>query len=162
MYIRRAVPEDFNQIAEIYRFAQEFMIRTGNSKQWGHVYPSEELIKDDIISEKSHVICNKERICGVFALCYGEEPTYRKIEYGRWRNNEPYITIHRMAGDGKVNGLFELVSEHCKKCSDNIRVDTHQDNHIMQRQFEKYGFQKCGIIHVDDGSMRIAYQWVRA
>ena len=28
----------------------------------------------------------------------------------------------------------------------------------MQRVFEKNGFEKCGIIYVEDGSPRIAYQ----
>jgi hypothetical protein len=29
----------------------------------------------------------------------------------------------------------------------------------MQRLIEKSGFKKCGIIHVRDGSPRIAYHW---
>jgi RimJ/RimL family protein N-acetyltransferase len=40
----------------------------------------------------------------------------------------------------------------------NIRIDTHRDNAIMQHLLEKNGFVKCGIIYVEDGSPRIAYQ----
>ena len=39
-----------------------------------------------------------------------------------------------------------------------VRADTHADNKIMQHILEKNGFTKCGIIHVADGTPRIAYQ----
>ena len=39
-----------------------------------------------------------------------------------------------------------------------LRADTHADNKIMQHLLEKNGFTKCGIIHVEDGTPRIAYQ----
>lgn len=42
--------------------------------------------------------------------------------------------------------------------SDNIRVDTHKDNLVMQHILEKRGFRRCGIIYVKDGTERIAYQ----
>ena len=44
--------------------------------------------------------------------------------------------------------------EHCES----LRADTHADNKIMQHLLEKNGFTKCGIIHVEDGTPRIAYQ----
>ena len=31
----------------------------------------------------------------------------------------------------------------------------------MQAAIEKYGFRKCGIIHVKNGSERIAYDYIR-
>ena len=39
-----------------------------------------------------------------------------------------------------------------------LRADTHADNKIMQHLLEKNGFTRCGIIHVADGTPRIAYQ----
>ena len=44
--------------------------------------------------------------------------------------------------------------EHCES----LRADTHADNKIMQHLLEKNGFTRCGIIHVADGTPRIAYQ----
>ncbi len=40
----------------------------------------------------------------------------------------------------------------------NFRIDTHNDNKIMQHVIEKNGFIRCGIIYVKDGSPRIAYE----
>ena len=105
------------------------------------------------------VIYDETGIHGVFALFDGAEPTYAHIEEGEWLNDEPYVTIHRLAGDGRVHGLFQCAAEHCKLLSPNVRVDTHANNTTMQRLIEKSGFKKCGIIHVRDGSPRIAYHW---
>ena len=38
-----------------------------------------------------------------------------------------------------------------------IRIDTHEDNKIMQRAIARQGFSRCGIIHLANGSPRIAY-----
>ena len=39
-----------------------------------------------------------------------------------------------------------------------VRIDTHRDNETMLHLIEKNGFIRCGIIIVDDGTERIAFQ----
>ena len=159
--IRKAEQGDLERIMAVYRYAQDFMIREGNPTQWGHTYPTRELIEEDIQVGMCHVICEGDAIHGVFALFEGEEPSYAVIEDGSWRNDEPYVTIHRIAGDGQVHGIFGCAVSYCKEISDNVRIDTHADNKVMQRQIEKNGFERCGTIYVRDGSPRIAYHWVK-
>ena len=48
--------------------------------------------------------------------------------------------------------------EHCQS----LRADTHADNKIMQHLLEKNGFARRGIIHVEDGTPRVAYQKLSA
>ena len=146
-------------IMEIYRIAQDFMIENGNPDQWGHTYPTEDFIKEDIKNGVCHLICVDGIPHGVFALFSGAEPTYQYIENGRWLNDDEYVTVHRIAGDGKVKGIFKCAADYCKSISDNIRIDTHKNNTAMQGAIEKNGFEKCGTIFVADGSARIAYQW---
>lgn len=159
MDIRKSAIDDLNEIMSIYRIAQDFMIASGNPNQWGHSYPTEELIKDDIKNEMSYLICDDNEPHAVFTLFDGLEPTYQYIENGKWLNENPYVTLHRIASDGKVHGIFKCAIDYCKSISDNIRIDTHNSNEIMQKQIEKNGFKKCGTIYVQDGSPRIAYQW---
>lgn len=158
MYIRKAESEDMNVIMDIYKAAQDFMIESGNPNQWGRTYPSRKLIEDDIASRACHLVCDDD-ICGVFALFRGDEPTYHHIENGEWLNDDEYVTVHRIASSGKSKGIFNFAIGYCKSISDNIRIDTHKSNMIMQKLIESNGFQRCGIIHVRDGSPRIAYQW---
>ncbi|WP_149731189.1 N-acetyltransferase [Methanobrevibacter millerae] len=159
MHIQKAEMKDLEDIMCIYRIAQDFMIGTGNPDQWGRFYPKRELIEDDINNGVCHVICKNDSIHGVFALFKGREPTYSHIENGKWLNDDEYITVHRIAGDGKKKGIFACTINYCKSISDNIRIDTHENNRIMQKLIEKNGFQRCGTIFVANGSPRVAYQW---
>lgn len=159
--IRKADSLDFERIMEIYRHAQEFMISTGNPHQWGRIFPTREMIVDDLNNGRSHVIYDGAGIHGVFALFTGDDPTYNYIEGGKWLNDEPYVTIHRIAGDGELHGIFKTAADYCKSISQNVRVDTHADNKIMQRAALNEGFVKCGTIYVRDHSPRIAYQWTK-
>lgn len=69
------------------------------------------------------------------------------------------LTIHRLAGDGQVHGLFRCTASYCKAIAQNIRIDTHANNKTMQHLIEADGFTRCGIIYIADGTPRIAYQW---
>ena len=158
MHIRKAEKSDLNDIMNIYRTAQEFMIKSGNPNQWGRTYPSRELIESDIENEVCFLICENEIPHGVFALFRGDEPTYNHIENGKWLNDDEYVTIHRIASDGKVHGIFKCSITYCRTISNNIRIDTHESNTVMQRLIEKNGFVKCGTIYVRDAP-RIAYHW---
>lgn len=161
MNIRKAEPDDLDEIMNIYLIAQDFMIESGNPNQWGRSYPSRELIVSDIENEVCRLICGEEKIHGVFALFEGVEPSYEHIDDGQWLNDDPYVTVHRIASDGEVHGIFKCAIDYCKGISDNIRIDTHKSNLIMQKQIERNGFEKCGTVYVRDGSERIAYQWSR-
>ena len=159
MLVRKAVENEFDTIMEIYRIAQDFMISTGNPNQWKHSHPAPEQIKEDIKNGICHVVCDETAIHGVFALCEGVDPTYLHMDGGTWLNEEPYVTIHRIAADGKAHGIFSAAMDHCKNYADNIRIDTHEDNKVMQNVLTKHGFSKRGIIYLANGDPRLAYQW---
>ncbi len=159
LIVRKAQAAEFDKIMEIYRIAREFMIASGNPNQWGTTRPAPEQIKEDIENGICYVICEGDEIHGVFALCEGVDLTYLRIDGGEWLNDEPYVTIHRIAGDGKVRGIFTAAMEQCKGYADNIRIDTHEDNKVMQGVLEKHGFSKRGIIYLKNGDPRLAFQW---
>ena len=139
--IRTAESRDFKRILEIYRSAQDFMIRTGNPHQWGHEYPEEQTLREDIGLGQLKAVCGQGQICGVFALLSGEDPTYAVIEDGAWLNGEPYGTIHRVGSDGTVHGVVAMICAFCEerlkeRGLSNLRGDTHADNKTMQRAME--------------------------
>lgn len=159
MKVREAGPEDLEVILKIYGQARQFMREHGNAGQWGASYPSADLIRQDIARKQSFVETGDDgTVHGVFMFFIGTEPTYGRIENGSWLNDRPYGTIHRIAGDGTEKGVFADCLAWCLGKTGNIRADTHRQNIPMQRVLEKNGFRKCGIIHIEDGSERIAYQ----
>lgn len=152
--IRRADPADMDRILEIYEFARRFMAENGNPSQWKNGYPSRKILEEDMRRERLFVVTEEERVCGVFMFAIGHDPTYAHIE-GSWRSKEPYGVIHRVAGTG--GGIFAAVLDYCTGQTGHLRIDTHGDNKPMQHVVEKAGFCRRGIIYVEDGSPRIAY-----
>lgn len=154
--IRNATWGDFSRIQEIYALARQFMINTGNPNQWKNNHPSISQLEADIKNNELYVICCDEMIHGVFFFAIGEDPTYRIIEEGSWRSVLPYGTIHRIAGDGS-GGILKTAVEFSKSRIGHLRIDTHEDNLVMQKAVAKQGFQRRGTIYLEDGSPRIAY-----
>ncbi len=157
--VRPATLSDYPRILEIYASARAFMMRSGNPDQWGSRNPPPERVKADIESGVCFVLFDETGIHGVFSLLHGNDPTYASIEDGAWPNGEPYVTVHRIAGDGAVHGIFKVAFQYWKTVSDNVRIDTHEANGPMRRLIEEHGFRRCGVIRLADGSPRIAYQY---
>lgn len=149
---------DLPRILEIYDIARAYMRANGNPNQWNGAYPDPETLRTDIEKQRLYVYKKDGRIHGVFMLLLEEEPTYAYIEDGSWREETPYGTIHRLAGDGEVKGLFAKCVAFCEGRVKYLRADTHFDNHTMQHLLEKNGFERRGIIYLKNGDPRIAYQ----
>ena len=96
-------------------------------------------------------------VIAYFALLSSPEPTYTHID-GAWLNEGPYGVIHRMASYPDVHGIFSAVIDFAAVRYPHIRIDTHRDNRIMQHLIAKHGFTYCGIIWLEDGTERLAYE----
>lgn len=158
MQIRKAKLEDLPEIMEIYSIARGFMAENGNPTQWGSAYPPREMIEEDIRDGCSYVWEGSEGLEGVFYFKEGEDPSYVRIENGAWLNEDSYGAIHRVASRGRQKGMLAACVEWCWQRCKNLKIDTHEDNHVMQNALEKNGFVRCGRIYVEDRSPRIAYQ----
>jgi predicted GNAT family N-acyltransferase len=66
-----------------------------------------------------------------------------------------------MGSDGTIKGVFAQVLAFCAGQISHIRADTHEVNSIMQDLLEKHGFARRGMIYVEDGTPRIAYEYQR-
>lgn len=154
--VRKAQTEDLPRIEAIYAYARQFMAQTGNPNQWGKTTPQASQLEDDIQKGLLFVMVHENQIHGVFYFYIGTDPTYGLIEDGKWRSDSPYGTIHRIAGDGS-GGILATAVHFAKAHINHVRIDTHHDNKIMQKAVVKYGFQRSGIIYLENGSPRIAY-----
>ena len=157
MHIRPAAEADLQALMRLYAHARQFMAQAGNPGQWGAEYPSEQKIMDDIARGWCHVCEEEGRLYAAFAFVPGEDPTYRVID-GAWKNDRPYATLHRVASSGGRRGMMDLIVAWAFERCPNLRGDTHERNLPMRRAFERNGFERCGVIRVEDGTPRIAYQ----
>ena len=157
--IQKAKLSQLSQIMTVYAKARQFMAQNGNPTQWGDAYPPEEMIRQDILTGKCFVNLEGNLIRAVFYFAVEVDPTYSYID-GAWCNDAPYGVIHRIAvgesGKGVAAECFRFAESLCA----NIRIDTHENNIPMQHCLMKNGFSRCGIIYLEDGDPRIAYQKV--
>ena len=159
MTITKAKYDDLEMIIPIYDYARSFMTDNGNPNQWINGYPSREIIAEDINNDSFYVCKNEEEsIVGAFTFIIGNDSTYENIYSGKWLNDKTYGVIHRLVSNGTTHGITKNCIEWCLKQIQNIRIDTHADNKIMQSLILKIGFEYCGIIHTHNGTERLAYQ----
>ncbi len=159
--IRPAFPQDFSSILRVYEIARKFMADNGNPFQWGDRFPPEDMLKEDIEKQQLYVYTNQDMIHGVFAFIPGKDLSYENIENGSWRSASSYSAIHRIASNGMERGIFTKCINYCKEQSPHLRIDTHENNEVMKYLIQKNGFVKCGTVYVEDGSSRIAFDYLK-
>lgn len=150
---------DMDDVLRVYATAREFMTATGNPTQWADGYPARTLLEEDIRKGQLYVCESDGRVNAVFVTYSGIDPEYSVVEDGKWLNDLPYGVIHRIASDGTRHGILPFCLNYCKQFYGEIKMDTHEDNRIMQHILEKNGFRRCGIIHLENGDPRIAYHY---
>ena len=158
MHIRNANADDLSIVLEIYSQARAYMKANGNPNQWGDTYPPQSLVLEDLEQKRLYVCEKAGEILGVFCYFEGNDPTYDRIYEGEWLNELPYGVIHRIATVAHGKGVAAACFADCFDRCGNLKIDTHRDNLPMQRALTKNGFSRCGIIHLESGDERIAYQ----
>ena len=175
--IRKTETVDIDKIMPLFDMARATMAKL-NIDQWQDGYPYRENIEEDVENGESYVVENENgEIIATFMLMARNESTYNVIYDGKWLTPEdmPYATIHRITiapnsrataassstQDKPVSSLIiEFAKEFAKEndLTGGIRVDTHEGNIAMRKMLEKNGFIYCGVIHLLDGQLRVAYQ----
>lgn len=159
MFIRPAKEKDIPEILKIYEGARGFMRESGNPNQWAGSYPARCHIEADINEGASYVCVDGEEIVACFYFkADAADPTYVNIYEGQWQNDKPYGVIHRVAVKYFGRRIVDFCFSECFKLIPNIKIDTHRDNIPMQKCLTRNGFKYCGIIYLESGDERLAFQ----
>lgn len=163
MKIRQAHPQDLDTVMALIDEGRKIMRSSGNLNQWDDNHPSRQQIIDDIDHHHCYLMADEQGLdVATFAFIPGPDPTYTYIEDGHWTDDtSDYYVVHRVASLPQVHGVFRTIMDYCFTQTDNVRIDTHRDNAIMQHTILKYGFTYCGIIYLENGDPRLAYQLKR-
>ena len=133
-------------------------------EQWRPDYPTRQTILEDIAQQIGYAFVHEEELIGYCCIMTGEEPAYQAIE-GAWKTDRPYAVVHRMAfrktarGGGLSKSAIDLIKALCRsRHISAIRVDTQEENTVMQHILLREGFQYCGLIQFGGGP-KLAYEW---
>ncbi|WP_455539219.1 GNAT family N-acetyltransferase [Terrisporobacter sp.] len=164
MEFRKSVKSDVPKIMSIIKQAQDYF-KKQNIDQWQNGYPNEEVINNDIKNNQSYVMINEGNILATTVISFEKELSYENIIDGKWLTNGEYGVIHRIAVDNNYKGLglshkiIKYAENLClEKGVHSIKVDTHEDNIPMQSLLKKSGFKYCGVVYLEDGVKRIAFE----
>ncbi len=157
-----AKPEDAKASYAILDAGRNFQ-RAQGFIQWDELYPTYEMVVQDIAENNGYVVKVDGQIASYMRIDFNGEPAYVDIKDGQWGYDEPYCVIHRMAiGDGfRGAGLFDktmkFIEEYCiSKGVNYIRMDTNPANKRMQHLLDKNGYTYRGMIYFQGGG-KVAY-----
>ena len=165
MIIRKTAPKDLPAIAALYESARA-SLRSAGIDQWQTGdYPNENDARADMEAGTGYVLEDGGKVVAAACLAFGHEPTYDVIDQGAWGYDEPYGFLHRVAvspeakGKGAAGLFFDELKRQAKERGVRVlRGDTHPDNKPMQRVMAKNGLIYRGVIYVEDGTQRLAYE----
>ena len=168
MKINLAQTEDIPAIMSVVKDAQEYLFEQGID-QWQDGYPDNAQIELDISNRESYIVVDRTGvIIGTTVLSTKNEPSYNKID-GDWMTsfNSKYGVIHRLAIGRQFRklGVAKFVFNICEaklriKNIDSMRIDTHEDNIGMQKLLTGLGYKYCGVIFLENGDKRLAFEKV--
>ena len=162
--LRKTTIDDISAVMEIIEQGKAYL-KSNGIDQWQNGYPNESVIKEDIINEYGYVLEYEDKIVGTVALSFDGEPWYDDITDGEWLTLGEFLVIHRLAVSSDVRGTDiapEIIRQAEKLCVQrgvsSIKIDTHEDNIIMQKFVKKNGFKYCGMVILGSEGERLAFE----
>jgi ribosomal protein S18 acetylase RimI-like enzyme len=166
MRLIASITSDVSDIMDIIKDAQNYLADL-KIDQWQDGYPDEEQINLDIKNGDSYLVLNDaDEVMGTTVFTTKKESTYQSIE-GEWLTSENilYGVIHRLAVSDAYRklGIAKFVFNECesqlrKMKVKSMRIDTHRENKGMQRMLKIRDYKYCGIIYLDSGAERLAFE----
>jgi len=162
--LRKTTIADIAQVMEIIEQGKTYL-KSNGVDQWQNGYPNEKVIYEDIKDGYGYVLEHEGRVVGTVALSFDGEPWYDEIREGKWLTNKEFLVIHRLAVASTSRGthiateIMRQAEELClKQDVKSIKIDTHEDNIIMQKFIKKNGYQYCGIVTLGSEGDRLAFE----
>lgn len=161
--IRHSQIDEIPQMMKLIKQAQMYF-KNNAIDQWQDGYPNEKQLLEDIHKNQSYVYVENSVIATMY-FAIENDISYDYIE-GSWlTSNSTYAVIHRIVVDTNFKGqglAKKLLDYAIRQCLSHdvysIRIDTHKDNLSMQSFLIKNGFQYCGVIYLESGASRIAFE----
>ena len=163
MQFRKAVAADHAALCDIFTHARD-AIKALGIDQWQKGIPNPDMFADDIEQQEGYLLEQDGQIAAYAYLTFEPDPTYQEIFEGDWNHDGDYLTLHRVmvapaflrhsCGSRLIDCAADLARANNISI---LRIDTHRGNFPMQGMLGKTGFVYCGIIHIEDGDERLAF-----
>ena len=153
--IRKTAYADIPAVMTLFDKARQTMAALGID-QWQDGYPFESNIRADVSHGESYVVLCDGHIAATF-MCMTR--TVHRITV----SPDARRSAHSADGGKSISAeIMDFVKAKAARenLTGGIRIDTHTGNVPMRKMLEKQGFVYCGVIWLESGAERVAYQYL--
>ncbi len=154
MTLRLAQTKDVQTVAAIFRRAVADMCDRFIF-QWDDIYPSEEMLRQDIDNGDMYLLCDSAKIVGVIVI---NEDQYEEYSQGCWKCNVPAVVVHRFCIDppcqhqGYGKHAMQLAHIMLKERGyQSVRLDVFSQNPHALNLYESLGYIQVGRVEFRKG-----------
>jgi len=146
--LRKANESDLDTAYEIFKLAIEEMDKN-NIHQWDNLYPTKDILKDDILKNQLFLGEINREIASVFVLNKEYDEEYSNMN---WKYKDAsFFILHRLCVNPKFQNqgigtnTMRLIEEFSKgEGIETIRLDAFSLNPFALKMYEKAGYSKVG------------------
>lgn len=161
MNFRKANYNDIETINKIYEDASKSLAENEIDQWQGELKPK---IKNKEAIKNIYLLTENEGILST-GLILDYDKDYANIYDGSWLSNGKYYVVHKFATNIRIrrNGYGSIFLQEVEKLAIknsifSIKIDTHEDNYLMQKLLAKNGYKKCGMVILEGSGKRLAYE----
>lgn len=161
MNFRKANYNDIEAINKIYEDASKSLAENEVDQWQDELKPK---IKNKEAIKNIYLLTENEEILST-GLILDYDKDYANIYDGFWLSNGKYYVVHKFATNIKIRRkgyasifLQEVEKLAIKNSIFSIKIDTHEDNYLMQKLLAKNGYKKCGMVILEGSGKRLAYE----
>lgn len=114
---------------------------------------------EDIEQSNCYIVYNGDIPYAAFVLNPGSDAN-NPDKVVNWRSNMDYYMIQRISpvnGEAVVHSIFDYATTRANY----LRCLTHEQNNFLRHALEVFGFKECGTFSANEGSIRVAYDWIK-
>ena len=151
--------EDSQSIFDLYSKSQKIEETDTNERSTPNEYVSHDKLLSFINRGALYLVTDSLGPVAIFAFIPGPYVAYDEIT-NIWHSESDYHIISCITAT-RGRGITHAILNYATKQANYVRCDTTEHNSAMQHSLETFGFNKCGTFVADDGSTRIAYDWIK-
>jgi ribosomal protein S18 acetylase RimI-like enzyme len=153
--LRKAVTEDFKEVAALYHAAVARMIED-RIYQWDEIYPDDKILLEDILRGEMYLLEAEGRLAACIVLNEEQDDLYRT---GSWRfTGQRVAVIHRLCVHPKFQGAgigkktVRLAEAMAKENGYGIiRLDAFSQNDHARNLYKNLGYTYAGQVNFRKG-----------
>ena len=157
--IQFAKNEHLDFVTEAYEATRKIMSEYAMETDWPEDHLSVACAAEDIEQSNCYVVLDEDNPIAAFTLTSASYTTEDLMNIN-WNSNMEYYVIQRIspvAGSAVALTIFDYAASRAEY----LRCFTHERNISLRHTLEVFGFKECGTFIAEDGSTRVAYDWIK-